>query len=153
MATLRFVSVDRAIDPDVVTQDAEYETRVHPEGREDGDGNDVSGQEYQDVVSPELRGTASFTVVAEAEGFDDGARAQIDVSLSGGYREYKVVDLPAGEEAQTLTVEFGPGPLHHASGMATVLAYLVDADGNLLGPATPNQEGTLSYEELARASA
>lgn len=152
MGELRFVSVDRRVDPDVVTQEAEYEEeeRVHPEGREDADGNDISGQQYRDLALPEKKGVATYTVVAEATGFREGERAQVDISTGDGYREAKIVDLPFGDEPQEITIEFGPGPVDQAAGLATILALPVDADGNLIGETETNAQGLVSWPELGR---
>lgn len=150
MGTLTIVKVDSEVDADAVTQEATYETREHPEGREDADGNDIGGQSYEDLVDPERRGTVAFTVTAEASGFAAGERAQIDISAAEGYRAAAIVDLPEGDDPQEVTVTFDPADLHTTHGLITVLAFAVDADGNLIGEPSVNADGLQSWQELAR---
>lgn len=127
MGSLTFVSVEKTLDVEVVTQPEEWETGVYPD---DHDDETLRGTEYRLLALPEEKGAVTFVATLEAEGFSEGDRVQVDIGTIGGYRAFEIVEPPVGEEPQTFTWTVGPAPVGRI-GSSVFIAFAVHPDGSI----------------------
>lgn len=125
MPELRFVTVEKTLDPDLVTQEEEWD--VYDDDYPD---ESLRGERY--LVLPEEKGAITFDVAVEVSGFRAGDRVQLDIGTFGGYRAFEIVEPPAGDEPTVFHWEVGPAPVARI-GASTFIAFAVGKKKNVVG--------------------